>query len=267
MNRSPRVNYDAIAHLYDSQPYRTKIVDPELLAFVAERAATDVLSLLDIGCGTGNQLVANRGAITGARLVGVDRSRGMLRQARPKAADILWVQAEATALPLPAGSFDFVSCQYAFHHFREKADMLREVFRVLRPGGRVVLRNLFPQESADWLYYDYFPAAQIADLKDFWPVEAIIAVMEGVGLARVTTAYEHLRYEQDLRELIETARRRDTCSQLQAIPDAAYVAGLRRLERELADPAAPKRRADHLCMVNIRGEKRKLSSDRGSACV
>jgi len=48
-----RVNYDAIAHLFDRQPYRAKAVDPELLSFIRRRGA-DNLSILDIGCGTGN---------------------------------------------------------------------------------------------------------------------------------------------------------------------------------------------------------------------
>ena len=66
-----------------------------------------------------------------------------------------------------------VSCQYAFHHFRDKAGMLREAFRVLRRGGRFALYNMCPQESDDWLYYAYFPEAKIRDFADFWPPDAI----------------------------------------------------------------------------------------------
>ena len=133
--------------------------------------------------------------------------------------------------------------------------MLRDTFRVLRRGGRFVLRNLYPQESSDWLYYEYFPEAQLADLRDFWPLAAVIALMEGIGFTMVTTEHEHLHFEQELREWIEVVRRRDTCSQLMAISDAAYEAGLRRLERELEQGTAPQKRADHLCLLTIRGEK------------
>jgi ubiquinone/menaquinone biosynthesis C-methylase UbiE len=252
---SPRANYDAIAALYDSGPARARTVDPEFLAFIEQRAPSDTLSLLDIGCGTGSQLVANRTAAPDARMVGVDRSLGMLRQACRKSRAIAWVQADAAALPLPALCFDFISCQFAFHHFQAKAGMLRDTFRVLRPGGRFVLRNLCPQESSDWLYYEYFPEAQLADLQDFWPPAAVIAVMEGIGFTPVTMEHQHLHFEQDLAEWIEVVRRRDTCSQLLAITDIAYEAGLRRLERELEQGTAPRRRADHLCLLTIRGEK------------
>src|SRR5215467_11379824 len=180
-NRSPRADYDAIAALYDLQPHRAKAVDREFLDFVRQHAGSDGLSVLDVGCGTGNQLVANRSAALRANLVGLDRSLGMLRQAWPKAADIAWVRADAAAMPFDDRSFDYISSQFAFHHVEGKASMLREVLRVLRPAGRFVLRNLCPQESSDWLYYEYFPEAQIVDLKDFWPPEAIAAVMEGAG--------------------------------------------------------------------------------------
>ncbi len=60
MLRKPRVNYDEIAHLYDAQPYRAREPDAELLAFAHERLD---LAILDIGCGTGNQLIANRTAL------------------------------------------------------------------------------------------------------------------------------------------------------------------------------------------------------------
>jgi ubiquinone/menaquinone biosynthesis C-methylase UbiE len=167
MRRPPRVNYDEIAHLYDTQPYRARSADPQLLSFAGERNAAD-LAVLDIGCGTGNQLIADRSAVPYGRYFGVDRSSGMLRQARLKMADIAWVQANGTALPFSARSFDFVCCQFAFHHIEDKAGMLRAVFRVLRPGGRFTLRNMCPQESGGWLYYEYFPEARLVDLRDFW---------------------------------------------------------------------------------------------------
>lgn len=258
MSRPPRVNYDQIAHLYDSQPYRSRAVDPEFLTFRHERRAVRPLVMLDIACGTGNQLVANREAAPGCIAVGADRSLGMLRQAAAKTREIAWLQADAAGLPFAAGCFDFVFCQYAFHHFRDKAGMLRETYRLLGPDGRFVLRNLCPQQSEDWLYYRYFPEAFVVDLLDFWPPDAIAAVMEGAGFARVEFRLEHLRFDVNLTEWLQIVRdRRDTCSQLQAISDRAYAAGIRRLEEEVAGAAGSIAQADHLCMVTICGDKPK----------
>jgi hypothetical protein len=72
---------------------------------------------------------------------------------------------------------------------------------------------------------------------------------------------EHLHFEQDLRAWFDAVQRRDTCSQLLAISDAAYQAGLGRLTHELADPGSPLLRNDHLCFVTIGGEKRTGPSD------
>jgi len=83
------------------------------------------MTLFDIACGTGNQQIANRGLTPNAKSVGLDGSLGKLRRARHKMPDIAWVHGDSAALPVASGSFDFVSCQYAFHHFRDKADMLR----------------------------------------------------------------------------------------------------------------------------------------------
>ena len=250
-----RVNYDAIAHLYDKQPYRGKSPDPELSAFISQCARSDTLSVLDIGCGTGNQLVADCAILRNARIVGLDRSLGMLRQAQPKASEIAWLQADAAMLPFGAGSFDFITCQHAFHHVGGQEAMLGEVRRVLRPGGRFVLHSLDPRESPDWLYYQYFPEARAVDLKDFWSPEHIMAVMETTGYVAVTATQQHLHFEQNLRDWLAVVERRDTCSQLMAISDAAYAAGLRRLEQELADRSVPSMRRDHLCLVTIRADK------------
>ena len=132
---SSGIDYDAIAHLYDSQPHRGKAVDPELVTFIAQRTSSDHLSILDIACGTGSQLVANRPIVSEARLVGLDRSLGMLRQARRKLRNIAWLQADGTLLPFQPESFDFITCQFAFHHLPEKAGMLRAVFQALRRDG------------------------------------------------------------------------------------------------------------------------------------
>lgn len=247
-----RVNYDTIAHLYDAQPYRSRIADPELLAFAGGRDASD-LRVLDIGCGTGNQLITDRVALPAARYTGLDRSLGMLRQARRKTPDIALVRADGAAPPFAPRSFDFICCQFAFHHVDDKTGMLHAVFRMLRPGGRFVLRNLCPHESANWLYYQYFPEAQLADLRDFWPPDTIAEAMQAAGFVSVALAFEHLRFEQSLPAWREIVRRRDTCSQLQAIADEAYAAGVARLEADIADPDMPRVRQDQLCLVTISG--------------
>lgn len=261
MSQSRRTDYDAIAPLYDSQPFRAKIPDPEFDAFLRDGRAGEDLTLLDIACGTGNQLVANRTLAPNARFFGIDRSQEMLRQGRSKAPDIAFVRCNAAAVPFVSDTFDYVSCQFAFHHFTEKAAVLGEAFRLLRTGGRFVLHNMCPEEMPDWLYYEYFPEARVIDRHDFWPAPAIAEAMTALGFADVDIAYEHIRAERNLSDWLPHARRRDICSQLQAISNAAYVAGIERLEREIADPNVPATRPDHYCRVTIRSDKSALTKE------
>src|SRR5215831_12039977 len=95
MQRSTRVNYDAIADRYDSTPHREKSADPELIAFLAGRESGAPLTSLDIACGTGNQQIANRALTLNAEFVGLDGSLGMLRQAQRKMPDIAWVHGDS----------------------------------------------------------------------------------------------------------------------------------------------------------------------------
>ncbi|OGG56516.1 MAG: hypothetical protein A3F84_15725 [Candidatus Handelsmanbacteria bacterium RIFCSPLOWO2_12_FULL_64_10] len=154
-----RVNYDAIADSYDAHPFRKKDADPDLLAFLKERPGTGPLSILDIGCGTGNQLVADHPCVPTARLIGLDRFKGMLRQAQKKSRDIRWIQGDGAGLPFKDESFDFITSQYSFHHVQDKRSLISEIFRALRPGGRFVLTNISPRDMPGWLIYRFFPAA------------------------------------------------------------------------------------------------------------
>jgi len=92
----------------------------------------------------------------------------------------------------------------------------------------------------------------------FWLPKVAVKVMEAIGFVAVTVERQCLRYQQNLRVWLDTIRCRDTRSQLLAIPDAAYKARVRRLERELADRSAPMVRMDHLCFVRsgVRSEPR-----------
>src|SRR5579864_7296482 len=255
MQGSQRLDYDAIAELYDAHPYRAKITDPELTAFLAERDNSAGLALLDIACGTGNQLIANYPTVPEARLVGMDHSLGMLRLARRKAPAIGWIRADVASVPLAGSSFDYISCQFAFHHFPEKSGMLGEAFRLLRPGGRLVLHNLCPEECPDWLYYRYFPETWVIDQRHFWPAGKIASTMDAVGFAPVAVEHEHVRRDLNLAEWLERVRERVSCSQLLTISDAAYAAGIERVKHDIADPKMPPMAANHRCLATIRGAK------------
>ena len=95
--------------------------------------------VLDIACGTG--IVASRVNLVSkaeCKIVGIDINEGMLNMARKNTA-IEWHLGSATELPFSDGSFDVVLCQQGLQYFPDRAAAMREMARVLVPGGRVSL--------------------------------------------------------------------------------------------------------------------------------
>jgi SAM-dependent methyltransferase len=90
--------------------------------------------ILDLGCGNG-ALTAQL-AEAGARMTAVDASAQMTGAARTRGLDV--IEASAEELPFKAGTFDAVFSNAALHWVRDQDAMMREVHRVLRPGGRFV---------------------------------------------------------------------------------------------------------------------------------
>lgn len=95
--------------------------------------------VLDVATGTG--VVARSVAELGGCCVGGDLSVGMLLRARELAAgsDLDWVRFDAEALPFVAHSFDAALALFGLLHFPHPEQALREIKRILRPGGRVVI--------------------------------------------------------------------------------------------------------------------------------
>ena len=100
--------------------------------------------VLDLACGTGlvARLAAQKVGPEG-KVTGLDLNTGMLAVARklppPPGAPITWVEGSALAMDLLSASFDVILCQQGFQFFSDKPAALREIHRVLVPGGRLLL--------------------------------------------------------------------------------------------------------------------------------
>jgi ubiquinone/menaquinone biosynthesis C-methylase UbiE len=103
--------------------------------------------ILDVACGTGvvARLAAERVRADG-RVAGLDLNPGMLAVARSVASPrpIDWREGSAVALPFEDGAFDLVLCQQGLQFFPDRPAALREMHRVLTPGGRLGLATWRP---------------------------------------------------------------------------------------------------------------------------
>ena len=131
--------FDAWSRIYDFAPIQWTTYHPIHEAVIAELANTGSRDILDVGCGTGQLAMRICDARPGTRVVGCDFSHGMLVKAAQGRRDGSWVQADACCLPLRAVAFDVIVSTEAFHWFPDQDAALDEFFRVLRPGGTLLI--------------------------------------------------------------------------------------------------------------------------------
>jgi len=132
--------FDRIADRYDDW-YRTKTgryVDRTEKWLVFSMLRTKSGRALDLGCGTGNYTLELKRR--GFDVIGLDASEGMLRIARSKGLNC--IRGDAYSLPFPDGSFDLVLSVTMFEFIHEPEKVLREIHRVLRPGGEVLIGTM-----------------------------------------------------------------------------------------------------------------------------
>lgn len=107
-------------------------------------------TVLDLACGGG--LIVCAFAPHVRHGTGIDLTPAMLERARALAAErglcnVTWRQGDVRKLPWADGGFDIVVTRFSFHHFEDPLGALREMARVCRPGGRVVVVDMYAAED------------------------------------------------------------------------------------------------------------------------
>jgi ubiquinone/menaquinone biosynthesis C-methylase UbiE len=130
----------ADAYTHYSQKYES-VLEPILAPMAAEIARLAQLSrgqsALDVATGTG--LIARALARTSDCVTGIDMSPGVLAIAQSRSrGETPLVLGDAHRLPFRDGSFELVTCGVSLSHFSEVSVALREVYRLLQPGGRFI---------------------------------------------------------------------------------------------------------------------------------
>jgi ubiquinone/menaquinone biosynthesis C-methylase UbiE len=162
--------------------------------------------VLDVACGTGVLArEALRSVQPGGAVTGLDRNEVMLTVARRVAPRIDWQSGRAEALPFPDGSFDAVVSQFGLMFFEDRAGALKEMWRVLKPGGRLsvavwdaletsagyadmvaLLKRLFGERVANELRAPFV----LGDTKAF----AVLLDSAGIPKAKIQTQSGNARF-------------------------------------------------------------------------
>nr|WP_110797771.1 class I SAM-dependent methyltransferase [Mycolicibacterium setense] len=137
----PAAGHDAFLPGYDLLT-RVLGMNPAYRELVAQAGLSGGQRIVEIGCGTGNLTIRAKKACPGADIVGTDPDPRALQRAQRKAKGmngISFTRAYAQELPFDDGGFDLALSSMMLHHLDEatKTAAARELFRVLRPGGRL----------------------------------------------------------------------------------------------------------------------------------
>lgn len=158
--------------------------------------------VLDLACGTGD--LAERSAALGARVVGLDLTPRMLNLARQRKPNSQLVAADMCDLPIADTAFSVVTVGYGLRNVPDLPAALREIHRVLKPGGRLCALDFDKPESAfvraiylgylnvvggalGWVLhrdpdtYRYIPAS----IKRYPGARGVVKLMESAGFVKV----------------------------------------------------------------------------------
>lgn len=168
---------------------------------MAEPQAED--TVLDVACGPGLLTCAFARVVQHA--VGLDITPAMLDQARKTQAEqglsnVSWQTGDVLSLPYPGRQFSIVVSRFAFHHLLDPLAALKEMKRVCKPGGRVVVADMAPvREKADALN-------AMERLRDpshvrAMPAEELASLFAEAGLSG--PRLDRYRLEGELEDLLE----------------------------------------------------------------
>jgi SAM-dependent methyltransferase len=229
--KRPALDYDLLARDYGAH----RRPNPGVLAKL-ERIGANYANprMLEVGVGTGNFATAL--SMNGSGIVlGIDPSREMLSQVQGNAAGKV-AQALAEALPFADRTFTIVYSVDVIHHVRDRQAAAAEAFRVLQPGGTLVIVTDSEDDLAGRIPLTrYFPDTVQGELERYPRIETLHEELNRAGFVDIEN--DHVLTHSELTN-IEPYRSK-AFSSLLSISDEAFARGMSSLEQDLQQGPIP----------------------------
>ena len=234
-----RVDYDEGQHAVYA---RGRQMAPEARArwmarFAKHLPARRPLTIVDLGSGVGRLTPALADAF-GGPVHGVEPSRRMREIAEATASHpaVRYLEGEAARIPAPDASLDAVLMFLSFHHVPDRAAGAAEIARVLKPGGRVLVRSPFSDRMTGGWWQRFFPRALEIEKQMFPTLAEVTDVFAAVGLTPLALVEVTEVYAANETEAAEKLRLR-AISTFEHMSEAEIEEGFARLDAHLAHGA------------------------------
>ena len=133
--------FDRIAPVYDAMNHAmTMGLDRRWRRLTAEAVVSPGDKVLDACCGTGDLALGARAE--GGEVTGLDFSEEMLKRARRKSDEVEWIRGDLLRLPFANETFDAATVGFGMRNVEDLDGALRELRRVLKPGGRLAILEI-----------------------------------------------------------------------------------------------------------------------------
>jgi ubiquinone/menaquinone biosynthesis C-methylase UbiE len=235
-----RVDYDERLH----EVYvRGRAMVPSAIAVwlaAFERRWSDArpLTLLDLGSGTGRWTphLAQR---FGGPVYGVEPSEKMRAVATASSAhdQVTYLAGSGESIPLEDASCDGALAFFVWHHVQDQPRAAAELLRVIRPGGRLIMRTNFSDRMPPLWWYEAFPRAGEVDAQIYRPLDVALEELTAAGWEFVTLDEVAAMTAETRRQDLDRLQLR-ALSTFEHLAEAEVDAGFAALESSLQEDGA-----------------------------
>lgn len=225
-----KVNYNEISKVYDSvRDGDQKTID----RIIEEGEITISSSVLEIGCGTGNYTdIMQRES--GCSVYGFDQSEGMLEKAKQKNSNIQFYLGDAVKLDCFSDSmFDVIYMVDVIHHIRDIDIMFKNIYRILKPNGKVFVFTDSYDHIRNRLTTKYFPETLEVELNRYQSTEELFSSLKDNQFKNIKSDTIFLSTKEHFgQKLIAVAEVRGY-SMFNLISDEAIDRGINRIKDDM----------------------------------